>query len=110
MENKNINLQLYLWIGFTALLAVSLAVNAVQAIAGSARLASHHYFTLAVGLLFTWEYLSERQRSRVKAFARLTRIKAAKHSRTISACALRAVRSLSALFILQSNNRMQTEP
>lgn len=109
MENKINNLQVYLWIGFTALLAVTLAVNAVQAIAGSARLASHHYFTLAISVMFTWEIMSDRQRSRALALARLTRIKAAKHSRTIGAYALRAVRGLSALFTLTSN-KIRTGP
>ncbi len=110
MENRINNIQVLLWIGFTCLLAVTLAVNGVQALFGNAKFAYWHIPSLFVGMLFSWESMTAPQRAKFLAFIRLSRIKAARHSRTISAKAHRAVRGLAALFTFPPFNRPQTEP
>lgn len=59
MEHNPDKMTGWIWIGFTGLMAVSLAVNGVQALAGSAKFAYWHLGILAIGFLFSWEYLSE---------------------------------------------------
>ena len=57
MEHNPDKMTGWIWVGFTGLVAVSLAVNGVQALAGSAKFAYWHLGTLAIGFLFSWEYL-----------------------------------------------------
>ena len=70
MEHNPDKMTGWIWVGFTGLVAVSLAVNGVQALAGSAKFAYWHLGTLAIGFLFSWEYLSEYLTAEQKAWIR----------------------------------------
>lgn len=106
MENKINSLTAGLWIGFTVLLAVTLAVNGVQALLGHAKFAYWHLATLAIGVTFSLSFLTERQKVRCLAFIRLTRIRL-RH--ILVQPSTGRLRSLAALFT-QPSNRLQTEP
>lgn len=107
MENRINSLATVLCCGITALLAVTLAVNGIQALAGHAKFAYWHLGTLAMMAFFSWVQLQENPE--VKEWCaeavREAKSRLQKHSRTIT----RAVRSLAALFTT-SFNRPQTEP
>lgn len=108
MENKINNLAAVLCCSITALLAISLVVNGIQALFGLAKFAYWHLGTLAMMAFFSWVQLNENPE--VKEWCaeavRRARIRLQKHSRTI----IRAVRSLAALIIFRPFNRPQTEP
>ncbi|MBQ9310765.1 MAG: hypothetical protein IJ222_07905 [Bacteroidales bacterium] len=110
MENRINEMQGWLLVGVTCLLAVSLAVNAVMALFGLAGLAWWHWSTLAMVALLTWESLTERQTAAIAAFMKDARKKAATAVSHTYLHIRRAVRGLSALFIVNSPNRPQTEP
>ncbi|MBO6168526.1 MAG: hypothetical protein J6O51_00990 [Bacteroidales bacterium] len=77
MENKVNNLQQPLALGLACALAATLAVNGIQALLGLAAFAWWHLFTLAFLMMVYASSLTARQRSRIAAFIRLTRRKAA---------------------------------
>lgn len=106
MENKINSLTAWLWIGFTVLLAVTLAVNGVQALLGHAKFAYWHIPTLAVGCLFSLSMMTDRQKARALAFLRLARIRL--HHILVQSPG--RLRSLAALFTFRPFNRPQTEP
>lgn len=78
MENKINNLQQPLLLGLAGLLAATLAVNGIQALLGLAAFAWWHLFTLAFLMTLYAASLTARQRSRIAALLRLSRIRAAK--------------------------------
>ena len=106
MEHKINSLTAWLWIGFTVLLAVTLAVNGVQALLGHAKFAYWHLATLAIGITFSLSFLTEKQKARCLALFRLTRIRL-RH--ILVQPTTGRLRSLASLFSSPSN-RLQTEP
>lgn len=107
MENRINSLAAWLWIGFTVLLAVTLAINGVQALLGHAKFAYWHIPTLAIGCMFSLSMMTDRQKSRALASLRLTRIRL--HHILVQSIPGR-LRSLAALFSFRPFNRPQTEP
>ena len=107
MENRINSLAAWMWIGFTVLLAVTLAINGVQALLGHAKFAYWHIPTLAIGCMFSLSMMTDRQKSRALASIRLTRIRL--HHILVQSIPGR-LRSLAALFSFRPFNRPQTEP
>ena len=108
MENKLNPLTAVICVIITVSLAVTLAVNGIQAMFGHAKFAYWHLGTLAMMAFFSWVQVQENPE--VKEWyaeaVRRTRFRLQKHSRTLT----RAVRSLAALFTFRPFNRPQTEP
>lgn len=108
MENKLNSFTAVICVIITVALAISLAVNGIQALFGLAKFAYWHLGTLAMMAFFSWVQVEENPE--VKEWCadavRRTRFRLQKHSRTIT----RAVRSLTALFTFRPFNRPQTEP
>ena len=108
MENKLNSFTAVICVIITVALAVTLAVNGIQALFGLAKFAYWHLGTLAMMAFFSWVQVEENPE--VKEWCaeavRRTRFRLQKHSRTI----FRAVRSLAALFTFRPFNRPQTEP
>lgn len=108
MENKLNSFTAVICVIITVALAVTLAVNGIQALFGLAKFAYWHLGTLAMMAFFSWVQVEENPE--VKEWCadavRRTRFRLQKHSRTIT----RAVRSLTALFTFRPFNRPQTEP
>ena len=108
MENKLNPLTAVICVVITVALAVTLAVNGIQALFGLAKFAYWHLGTLAMMAFFSWVQVEENPE--VKEWCadavHRTRFRLQKHSRTIT----RAVRSLTALFTFRPFNRPQTEP
>ncbi len=97
------------WMAFSAFLGIALAARGVRALLGLAPFAWWHLPTLAASIFFTLEELSPAARSRLAAWFRLTRARAARSFSNIA----RAVCGLAALFAIRrhpSNPRIQTEP
>lgn len=108
MENKLNSFTAVICVIITVALAISLAVNGIQALFGLAKFAYWHLGTLAMMAFFSWVQVEENPE--VKEWCadavRRTRFRLQIHSRTIT----RAVRSLAALFTFRPFNRPQTEP
>ena len=108
MENKLNSFTAVICVIITVALAITLAVNGIQALFGLAKFAYWHLGTLAMMAFFSWVQVEENPE--VKEWCadavRRTRFRLQKHSRTI----IRAVRSLTALFTFRPFNRPQTEP
>ena len=108
METKLNPLTAVICVVITVALAVTLAVNGIQAMFGHAKFAYWHLGTLAMMAFFSWVQVQENPE--VKEWyaeaVRRTRFRLQKHSRTLT----RAVRSLAALFTFRPFNRPQTEP
>lgn len=108
MENKLNSFTAVICVVITVALAVTLAVNGIQAMFGHAKFAYWHLGTLAMMAFFSWVQVQENPE--VKEWyaeaVRRTRFRLQKHSRTLT----RAVRSLAALFTFRPFNRPQTEP
>lgn len=103
----------WIWVGFTGLVAVSLAVNGVQALAGSAKFAYWHLGTLAIGFLFSWEsiweYLTAEQKAWFRGIFHRLWISSKKVAKTIldhSRDRLATFRSL----LTNNHPKIQTEP
>lgn len=110
MKNKQEEMQGMGWLFISLLLALSLAVNAVRALSGLEKFAWWHLATLLILTEMTVVSLTERQRARIKAYFRLTRLKAAEAFSDRQRVIVRAVRGLAALFTLRPYHRHQTEP
>lgn len=108
MENKLNSFTAVICVVITVALAVTLAVNGIQAMFGHTKFAYWHLGTLAMMAFFSWVQVQENPE--VKEWyaeaVRRTRFRLQKHSRTLT----RAVRSLAALFTFRPFNRPQTEP
>ena len=105
---NNFNLMLYVWMTFTALLVVSLAINGIRALSGHATFAYWHIGALLLACLMTaaqWSESPAEQRFRLILLWKRFEMKAAKAYSNL----LRAVRSLPALFSFKVNH-FQTEP
>lgn len=107
MENKINSLTAWLWIGFTVLLAVTLAVNGVQSLLGHAKFAYWHIPTLAIGCCFSLSFMTDKQKARALAFLRLTRKRLRSH---ILVQSPRRLCSRPPFFSFRPFNRPQTEP
>lgn len=108
MENKLNSFTAVVCMIITVSLAVTLAVNGIQALFGLTKFAYWHLGTLAMMAFFSWVQVEENPevKERCADAVRRTRFRLQKHSRTIT----RAVRSLAALFTFRPFNRPQTEP
>ena len=58
MEEKINKMQGSFWMGFTVILAATLAINGVMALMGKANFAWWHLGTLAISAMMSWESLS----------------------------------------------------
>lgn len=83
-----------IWTIVTAFITITLVVNAVQALRGTANFAYWHLFTLALCTLFTSNELSPAQLRLFRIRARERLLQAASDMRS----SFRAVRDLAALF------------
>ena len=108
MENKLNSFTAVICVVITVALAVTLAVNGIQAMFGHAKFAYWHLGTLAMMAFFSWVQVQENPEEKewYAEAVRRTRFRLQKHSRTLT----RAVRSLAALFTFRPFNRPQTEP
>ncbi len=108
MENKLNSFTAVICVIITVALAVTLAVNGIQAMFGLAKFAYWHLGTLAMMAFFSWVQVQENPEVKVwcAEVVRRTRFRLQKHSRTI----IRVVRSLATLFTFRPFNRPQTEP
>lgn len=95
----NFNPQLLIWSLFSVLVAVSLAVSAVQSLIGVKPFASWHLATLALSLLFVWMELPDIRKARL-----IIRIKWAISAISSST---RAVKGPAAL---DGDGKIETEP
>ena len=110
MEQKMNDPTGWIWFGFTCLLAVTLAVNGIQALFGTAKFAYWHIGTLAVGYLMTGATMSAEQKSRVLSLFKYLQAMTRKAAKPI-VMQIRAVfASFAALITVKPFNRPQTEP
>lgn len=110
MKNKQEEMQGMGWLFISLLMALSLAVNGIRALAGLEKFAWWHLATLSMLIEMSMVSLTQRQRARIKAYFRLTRLKAAEAFSDRQGVIVRAVRGLAALFTFRPFNRHQTEP
>ena len=93
MEEKMNKIQGGFWMGFTVILAVTLAINGVMALLGKANFAWWHLGTLAISLVMSLEGLFSEEKAKLFVTVNKTMKKAAR----FIVVHFRAVRSLPAL-------------
>ena len=107
MEEKINNIQAWILVGFCGFYVVAMIINAIQAIAGTATLATWHYPFLFGTLCLTRASLSHRQICAALITFKHIRIASKRIIRKVAKtmlCTLRALRSLPALFIESYRN------
>lgn len=110
MDNRINELQGWILVGVSCLLAGSLAVNAARALFGIGEIAWWQYPLMAFMYCLTRESLTRAQEAVIARTLRNARKRAALSARQTYLHIRRAVRGLAALFILPSSHRPQTEP
>ena len=109
MENKINESQTVLLSVLTCLLALSLAINAVQAILGLAAFAWWHLFTLGALVSLTAASMEQADKAKLLEYIRLLRNRA---KSTFSGIRTKVQRAVTARppFLSYPNHRPQTEP
>ena len=110
MEQKMNDPTGWIWFGFTCLLPATLAVNGMQALFGTAKFASWHIGTLAIGFLMTAETLSAEQKAVLSSLFKYLHAMTMKAAKTIVMHIRAVFASFTALFTVKPFNRPQTEP
>ena len=100
----------WIWFGFTCLLAVTLAVNGMQALFGTAKFAYWHIGTLVAGYMMTRATLTDVQLASVQRLWEYVLAMTRKVAKPIVMHIRAVFAAFTALFTAHPFNRPQTEP